>query len=168
MKCLLSLCICSVWWIQRGRKIEKWIIDHIKLSIKVGINNQIWIWTHIIDRESMITIVYLLACVYCCCKIFFRFTSFKLRFYFINWYPTNGSILQWKIEEDRWNRGWLHQIRGRLLTWEAKVVCFLKIWWKLNEAFIIGMKPTLMKERRFDDIFLYQGWNMSFPHSYII
>jgi len=35
----------------------------------------------------------------------------------------------------RWmkgNRGWLHQIRGRLLTWEAKVVCFLKIWWRLN------------------------------------
>jgi len=28
------------------------------------------------------------------------------------------------MEEDR---GWLHQIRGRLLTWEAKVVCFLKI-----------------------------------------
>jgi len=35
------------------------------------------------------------------------------------------------MEEDR---GWLHQIRGRLLTWEAKVVCFLKIdedWMKL-------------------------------------
>jgi len=23
------------------------------------------------------------------------------------------------------NRGWLNQIRGRLLTWEVKVVCFL-------------------------------------------
>jgi len=102
----------------------------------------------------MITVVYLLACVYCCCKIYFRFTSFKLRCYFINWYPTNGrSILQWKIEEDRGNKGWLHQIRGRLLTWEAKVVCFLKIWWRLNEALLnyleainIEMKPTLMRK----------------------
>jgi len=66
--------------------------------------------------------------------------------------------LQWKIEEDRWNRGWLHQIRGRLLTWEAKVVCFLKIWWRLNEALLnyleainIGMESTLMKEMRFDE-----------------
>jgi len=85
------------------------------------------------------------------------------------------SILQWKIEEDRWNRGWLHQIRGRLLTWEAKVVCFLKIWWRLNEALLnyleainIGMKPTLMKERRFDDIHGDQGWNMCSPCNYII
>jgi len=37
----------------------------------------------------MITVVYLLACVYCCYKMFFRFTSFKLRCYFINWFPTN-------------------------------------------------------------------------------
>ena len=124
----------------------------------------------------MITIVYLLACVYCCCKMFFMFTSLKLRCYFINWYPTNGrSILQWKIEKDRWNRGWLHQIRGRLLTWEAKVVCFLKMWWRLNEALLnyleaitIGMKPTLMKERRFDDIYGDQGWNVCSPCCYII
>ena len=40
-----------------------------------------------------------------------------------------------------------------LLTCEAKVVCFLKIWWRLNEALLnyleainIGMKSTLMKE----------------------
>jgi len=76
------------------------------------------------------------------------------------------------MEEDR---GWLHQIRGRLLTWEAKVVCFLKIWWRFNEALLnyleaitIGMKPTLMKERRFDDIHVDQGWNLCSPHSYII
>jgi len=37
----------------------------------------------------MITVVYLLACVYCYCKMFFRFSSFKLRCYFINWSPTN-------------------------------------------------------------------------------
>ena len=124
----------------------------------------------------MITVVYLLACVYCCCKMCFRFTSFKLRCYFTNWFPTNGrSILQWKIKEDRWNRGWLHQIRGRLLTWEAKVVCFLKIWWRLNEALLnyleaitIGMKPTLMKERRFDGMHVDQDWNVCSPHSYII
>jgi len=138
--------------------------------------NQIWIWTYIIDRGSMITVVYLLACVYCCCKMCFRFTSFKLRCYFINWFPTNGrSILQWKIEEDRWNKGWLHQIKGRLLTWEAKVVYFLKIWWRLNEALLnyleainIGMKSTLMKERRFDDIHGDQGWNVCSPCTYII
>jgi len=66
------------------------------------------------------------------------------------------------MEEDG---GWLHQIRGRLLVWEAKVVCFLKIWWRLNEALLnylesitIEMKPTLMNERRFDDIHVGQGW----------
>jgi len=85
------------------------------------------------------------------------------------------ALLQWKIEEDRWNRGWLHQIRWRLLTWEAKVVCFLKIWWRLNEALLnyleaitIEMKSTLMKERRFDDIHGDQGWNVCSPSSYII
>jgi len=56
------------------------------------------------------------------------------------------------------NRGWLHQIRGRLLTCEAKVVCFITI----------GMKPTLMKERRFDDNYVDQGWNVCSPCSYII
>jgi len=52
-----------------------------------------------------------------------------------------------------------------MLTWEAKVVCFLKIWWRLNEALLnyleainIGMKPILMKERRFDEIHRDQGW----------
>jgi len=61
-----------------------------------------------------------------------------------------------------------------VLTWEAKVVCFLKIWWRLNEtllnyleAITIGMKPTLMKERRFDDIHDDQGWNVCSPCSYI-
>jgi len=69
-----------------------------------------------------------------------------------------------KIEEDR---GWLHQIRGRLLTCEAKVVCFLKIWWRFNEALLnnlevitIGMKPTLMNERRFHGVHVDQGWNV--------
>jgi len=62
-----------------------------------------------------------------------------------------------------------------LLTCEAKVVCILKTWWRFNEALLnylevitIGMKPTLMKERRFDDIDVDQGWNMCSPHSYII
>ena len=62
-----------------------------------------------------------------------------------------------------------------MLTCEEKVVFFLKIWWRFNEAFLnylevitIGMKPTLMKERRFDDIHVDQGWNMCFPHNYII
>jgi len=62
-----------------------------------------------------------------------------------------------------------------LLTCEAKVVCFLKIWWKFNEALLnyleaitIGMKPTLMKERRFGGVYVDQGWNMCSPHSYII
>jgi len=51
-----------------------------------------------------------------------------------------------------------------MLTCEAKVVCFLKIWWRFNEALLncleaitIGMKPTLMKERIFDDIHVDQG-----------
>jgi len=63
----------------------------------------------------------------------------------------------------------------KLLTCKAKVVCFLKIWWIFNEALlnyleaiIIGMKPTLMKERRFDGIHVDQGWNVCSPHSYII
>ena len=30
------------------------------------------------------------------------------------------------------------------------------------------MKPTLMNERRFDGIHVDQGWNVCFPHSYII
>jgi len=54
-----------------GRKIgklETTFDNHIELNIKIGINNQIWIWTHIIDRGSMITFLYLLACVYCYCK----------------------------------------------------------------------------------------------------
>ena len=65
--------------------------------------------------------------------------------------------------------------RTRMLTWEAKVVCFLKIWWRLNEALLnyleaitIGMKSTLMKQRRFDDIHGDQGWNVCSPCSYII
>ena len=36
------------------------------------------------------------------------------------------------------------------------------------EAITIGMKPTLMKERTFDDIHDDQGWNVCSPHSYII
>jgi len=36
------------------------------------------------------------------------------------------------------------------------------------EAITIGMKPTLMKERRFDGIHVDQGWNVFSPHSYII
>jgi len=82
------------------------------------------------------------------------------------------AFLQWKIKEDR---GWLHQIRGRLLTWETNVVCFLKIWWRFNEALLnyleaitIEMNPTLMKERKFDDIHVDQGWNVCSLHSYII
>ena len=62
-----------------------------------------------------------------------------------------------------------------LLTWEAKVVCFLKIWWRFNEALLnyleaitIGTKPTLMKERRFNDMHVDQGWNVCSPHGYII
>ena len=62
-----------------------------------------------------------------------------------------------------------------MLTCEAKVVCFLKIWWRINEvllnyleAITIGMKPTLIKERRFDDIHVDQGWNVCSPHCYII
>jgi len=61
-----------------------------------------------------------------------------------------------------------------LLTWEAKVVCFLKIWWRLNEALLnylevitIRMNPALMKERWFDDN-VDQGWNVCSPCSYII
>ena len=111
MQCLFSLCICFVWWIQRGRKFGKWIIDHIELSrcIKIWNKNQIWNSTHIIDRGSMCIYVCLLASVHCYYKCF-RFTSFKLRCHFINlmvsnkWYPTNGSILQWKIEEDTWKK----------------------------------------------------------------
>jgi len=64
---------------------------------------------------------------------------------------------------------------GELLAWEAKVVCFLKIWWRLNEALLnyleainIGMKSTLMKERRFDDIHGDQGWNVCSPCTYIL
>jgi len=30
------------------------------------------------------------------------------------------------------------------------------------------MKPTLMKERRFDGMHVDQGWNVCSPHSYII
>jgi len=30
------------------------------------------------------------------------------------------------------------------------------------------MKPTLMKERKFDGIHVDQGWNVCSPHSYII
>jgi len=62
-----------------------------------------------------------------------------------------------------------------MLTWEAKVVYFWKIWWRLNEALLnyleaitIGMKSTLMKERRLDDIHGDQGWNVCSPCSYII
>ena len=36
------------------------------------------------------------------------------------------------------------------------------------EAITIGMKPTLIKERRFDDIHGDQGWNVCSPCSYII
>ena len=36
------------------------------------------------------------------------------------------------------------------------------------EAITIKMKPTLMKERRFDDIHVDQGWNVCSPHDYII
>ena len=118
----------------------------------------------------------LLAYVYCYYKCFqvHKFTSFKLRCHFINLVVSN----QWKqfamedrrrsIEKDR---GWLHQIRGRMLTYEAKVVCFLKIWWRFNEALLnyleaitIRMKPTLMKIRRFDVIHVDQGWNVCSPH----
>jgi len=63
----------------------------------------------------------------------------------------------------------------QLLTCEAKVVCFLKIWWRFNEALLnylesitIGIKPTLIKERRFDDIYVDQAWNVCSPYSYII
>jgi len=62
------------------------------------------------------------------------------------------------------DRGLLHQIRVRLFTWEAKVVCFLKIWWILNKALLnylqaitIGMKATLMEKRIFDDTHIDQG-----------
>jgi len=36
------------------------------------------------------------------------------------------------------------------------------------EAITIRMKPTLMKERRFDDNYVDQGWNVCSPCSYII
>jgi len=36
------------------------------------------------------------------------------------------------------------------------------------EAIIIGIKPTLVKERRFDDIHVDQGRKVCSPHSYII
>jgi len=36
------------------------------------------------------------------------------------------------------------------------------------EAITIGMKSTLMKERRFDDNHVDQGWNMCSPCSYVI
>ena len=68
-----------------------------------------------------------------------------------------------------------NQPEAQVLTWEAKMVCFLKILWILNEALLnyleaitIGMKPTLMKERRFDDIHGDQSWNVCSPCSYII
>jgi len=35
------------------------------------------------------------------------------------------------------------------------------------EAITIKIKPTLMKERRFDDIYFDQGWNVCSPHGYI-
>jgi len=69
----------------------------------------------------------------------------------------------------------IQKVALSLLTWEAKVVCFLKILSRLNEALLnyleainIGMKSTLMKERRFDDIHGDQGWNVCSPCSYII
>ena len=51
----------------------------------------------------------------------------------------------------------------------------MKIWWRLNEALLnyletitIEMKPTLMNERRFDDIHVDQGSNVCSLCSYII
>ena len=62
-----------------------------------------------------------------------------------------------------------------MLTCEAKVVCFLKIWWRFYETLLnylevitIGIKSTLMKDRRFDGIHVDQGWNMCSPRGYII
>jgi len=77
------------------------------------------------------------------------------------------SYLDAKINESPQTR--------HLLTCEAKVVCFLKIGWRFNEALlnyleviIIGMKPTLIKERRFDGVHVDQSWNVCSPYSYII
>jgi len=47
----------------------------------------------------------------------------------------------------------------------------MKIWWSfLNylETITIGIKPTLMKIRRFGGIHVDQGWNVCSPHGYII
>jgi len=76
------------------------------------------------------------------------------------------------MEEDR---GRVHQIRGRLLTWETKVICFLKIWWRLNEAFFElswshyhWNEAYIDEERRFDVNHVDQGWNVCSPFSCII
>jgi len=37
-----------------------------------------------------------------------------------------------------------------------------------REVITIGMKPTLMKERRFDDNHVDQGWNVCSLYGYII
>ena len=75
----------------------------------------------------------------------------------------------------KWSFSKTPLIKLGVLTCEVKVVCFLKIWWRFNEALLsylevitIGMKPTLMKERRFDGIHVDQGRNVCSPHSYII
>jgi len=58
--------------------------------------------------------------------------------------------IDFKLKSNMIFKAWLF-----VLTCEAKVVCLMKIWWSfLNylEAIIIGIKPTLMKIKRFDGI----------------
>jgi len=60
------------------------------------------------------------------------------------------------VRVDMWSQ-------GGMLLWR-----FDEVLLNYLEAITIGMKPTLMKERRFDDIHVDQGWNVCSPHSYII
>jgi len=102
---------------------------------------------NIFDRGSMIIFVYLIACLYCYCKMFFRFTSFKRRYHFINWYPTNGSILQWKIEENRWKKIEVGFIKSGGDCWHEKPRSFAS--WRFDEdwmkLFWTILKPLPLK-----------------------